>query len=109
VTLAATGTFVQLLAVAIGLVLILDSVAIAALFPLRARQPNAPFRVPLYPIVPAALILVYLALLAATAITQPGLVAIAVGVLAAAWGLSWLVIPKSGDMQKLDAADAPRS
>ena len=64
---------------------------------------------PLYPIVPAALILVYVALLAATAITQPGLVAIAVGVLAAAWGLSWLVIPKSGDMQKLDAADAPRS
>jgi len=109
VTLAATGTFVQLLAVAIGLVLILDSVAIAALFPLRARQPDAPFRVPLYPIVPAALILVYVALLAATAITQPGLVAIAVGVLAAAWGLSWLVIPKSGDMQKLDAADAPRS
>ena len=109
VTLAATGTFVQLLAVAIGLVLILDSVAIAALFPLRARQPDAPFRVPLYPIVPAALILVYLALLAATAITQPGLVAIALGVLAAAWGLSWLVIPKSGDMQKLDAADAPRS
>jgi len=30
--LAASGTFVQLLAVAIGLVLILDSVAIAALF-----------------------------------------------------------------------------
>ena len=91
--LAASGTFVQLLAVAIGLVLILDSVAIAALFPLRARQPDAPFRVPLYPIVPAAFILVYLALLVGTAITQPWLVAIALGVLAAAWGLSWLVIP----------------
>lgn len=101
--LAASGTFVQLLAVAIGLVLILDSVAIAALFPLRARQPDAPFRVPLYPIVPAAFILVYLALLVGTAITQPWLVAIALGVLAAAWGLSWLVIPKSADMQKLDA------
>jgi len=93
VTLAATGTFVQLLAMAIGLVLILDSVAIAALFPLRARRPDAPFRVPLYPIVPAALILVYLALLAGTAITQPWLIVIAVGVLLAAWGLSWLVIP----------------
>jgi len=46
--LAASGTFVQLLAVAIGLVLILDSVAIAALFRLRARQRDAPFRVPLY-------------------------------------------------------------
>jgi APA family basic amino acid/polyamine antiporter len=91
--LAASGTFVQLLAVAIGLVLILDSVAIAALFPLRARQPDAPFRVPLYPVVPAAFILVYLALLVGTAITQPWLVAISVGVLAAAWGLSWLVIP----------------
>ncbi|HYU09276.1 MAG TPA: amino acid permease [Gemmatimonadales bacterium] len=96
VTLAATGTFVQLLAMAIGLVLILDSVAIAALFPLRARRPDAPFRVPLYPIVPAALILVYLALLAGTAITQPWLIVIAVGVLLAAWGLSWLVIPPAG-------------
>jgi len=90
--LAASGTFVQLLAIAIGLVLMLDSLAIAALFPLRARQPEAPFRVPLYPVVPAVLILVYLALLMGTAIQQPWLVVISAAVLLAAWGLSWLVI-----------------
>jgi len=67
--------------VAIGLVLILDSVAIAALFPLPRAQPDAPFRVPLYPIVPAAFILVVPGLLVGTAITQPWLVAIALGVL----------------------------
>lgn len=95
VALAASGTFVQLLSLAIALVLILDSLTIAALFPLRARQPDAPFRVPLYPVVPVVFILVYLALLVGTAIAQPWLVAIAVAVLAAAWGLSWLVIPKA--------------
>ena len=91
VALAATGTFPQLLSIAIALVLMLDSVTIAALFPLRARQPDAPFRVPLYPAVPVLFILVYLALLVGTSLTQPGLVAIAFGVLVAAWGLSWLV------------------
>ncbi len=93
IALAATGTFPQLLSIAIVLVLMLDSVTIAALFPLRARQPDAPFRVPLYPIVPVLFVLVYLALLVGTAMTQPGLVAIACGVLVAAWGLSWIAIP----------------
>src|SRR6266550_3899157 len=38
--------------------------------------------------------------LLAMAIAQPGLVAIALGVLAAAWGRSWLVIPQNGDLQR---------
>lgn len=58
---------------------------------------------PLYPLVPAAFIAVYIALLVGTTMTQPGLVAIAVAVLVAAWILSWVVVPKSGDMQGLDA------
>lgn len=93
IALAATGTFVQLLSIAIALVLLLDSVTIASLFVLRTRQPEAPFRVPLYPVIPAAFILVYAALFVGTAMTQTGLVAIALGMLVAAWGLSWLVIP----------------
>ena len=93
IALAASGTFPQLLSLAIVLVLILDSVTIAALFPLRARQPDAPFRVPLYPIVPVLFIAVYVALLVGTALTQPRQVAIAVAVLVGAWGLSWLVTP----------------
>lgn len=102
IALAASGTFPQLLSVAIALVLILDSVTIAALFPLRARQPDAPFRVPLYPVVPALFIGVYLALLTGTALSQPVLVAIAAGVLVVAWLLSGLVAspraptPRSG-------------
>jgi len=91
IALAATGTFVDLLAIAIALILLIDSVVIGALFVLRARQPDAPFRVPLYPLVPAAIIAVYLALLVGTAWAQPKLVAIAFGVLVAAWGLSWFV------------------
>ena len=91
VALAATGTFAQLLSIAIVLILLIDSVTIAALFPLRARGPVAPFSVPLYPAIPVAFILVYMALLVGTAITRPGLVAIAVAVLLAAWLLSWMV------------------
>jgi basic amino acid/polyamine antiporter, APA family len=102
IALAASGTFPQLLSLAIALVLILDSVTIAALFPLRARQPDAPFRVPLYPVVPLVFIGVYVALLTGTAMTQPVLVAIAAGVLMIAWLVSGLVAspraptPRSG-------------
>lgn len=94
--LAATGTFTQLQALAIALILLIDGLTVTSLFRLRARHPEAPFRVPLYPIVPGLFIAVYVALFAGTAVAQPGLVAIAVGVLAAAWGLSWVVISPAG-------------
>jgi basic amino acid/polyamine antiporter, APA family len=94
IALAATGTFPQLLSLAIALVLIIDSITIAALFPLRDRAPEAPFKVPLYPVVPAVFILVYVALLVGTAKAQPGLVALAACGVLLTWGLSWLVIPK---------------
>jgi len=88
--LAATGTFGWLLAIAIALVLVVDSVAIGSLLVLRARQPEAPFRVPLYPFVPVAFIAVYAALFLGALLAQPVVVAIGVGVLGAAYGLSWL-------------------
>jgi amino acid transporter len=103
IILAATGTFVQLLSVAIALILVIDSVVIGSLFVLRARRPDAPFRVPLYPLVPIAFVTVYLALLVGTAKTQPGLVAIAAGVMGVAWGLSWTAVKKNEEMHKLDA------
>jgi basic amino acid/polyamine antiporter, APA family len=98
IALAASGTFPQLLSLAIALVLMLDSVTIAALFPLRARQPDAPFRVPLYPIVPLLFIAVYGALLVGTAMAQPALVAIAIVVLVAAWGLSWIPVGRGSHL-----------
>jgi basic amino acid/polyamine antiporter, APA family len=83
--LAATGTFVQLLSIAIALILVIDSLAIASLFVLRQREREAPFHVPLYPFLPALFIAVYLALLAGTTWAQPKVVAMATAVLIAAW------------------------
>jgi APA family basic amino acid/polyamine antiporter len=95
--LAASGTFVQLLSIAIVLILVIDAVAVAALFRLRARQPEAPFRVPYYPWVPAIFIGVYAALFVGTAVAQLGLALIGIAVLGCAWALSWLVAKPAAD------------
>ncbi len=89
--LAATGTFAGLLSVAILLVLLIDGCTVAALFRLRARRPEAPFRVPFYPFVPAFFIAVYAALFVGAALAQPRLALVAAAVLAGTWALSWTV------------------
>ena len=89
--LAATGTFESLLGLAIVQVVVIDSVAVLSLFRLRAREPHAPFEVPWFPWVPIAFVAVYAALFAATAVGQPWLVLIALGVLGAAYGASLTV------------------
>lgn len=86
--LAASGTFTQLLALVVALILMVDGLTAASLFVLRARQPDAPFRVPLYPLVPALFILVYLALLVGTALATARIVAIGIAVLSATWLVS---------------------
>ncbi len=91
VGLAATGQFGTLLSLAILIVLVIDGFSVASLFRLRARQPDAPFRVPFYPYLPALFIAVYAALFVGTAIAQPGLTLTAVAVLAGTWALSWTV------------------
>ena len=89
--LAATGTFNQLLALAVVLILVIDGLTVASLFRLRARQPQAPFRVALYPWTPALFIAVYAALLVGTAMAQPTLVLVGAAVLAGTWALSLAV------------------
>jgi len=89
--LAATGTFAGLLSVAILLVLLIDGCTVAALFRLRARRPDAPFRVPFYPFVPALFIAVYAALFLGAALAQPRLALVAAAVLVGTWALSWTV------------------
>src|SRR5947199_234270 len=89
--LAATGTFEKLLGLAIAEVLVIDGLTVAALFPLRAREPRAPFSVPGYPAVPALFIGVYLVLFVWTAVGQSQSVLVALAVLAVAYGLSWVV------------------
>jgi APA family basic amino acid/polyamine antiporter len=93
--LAATGTFNELLALAVVLILAIDGLTVASLFRLRARQPEAPFRVALYPWTPALFIAVYVALLVGTALAQPKLVLIGVALLAVTWALSWTVRPSN--------------
>lgn len=88
---AISGTFEKLQALAIVFVLLIDGFMIVALFRLRAQSPDAPFKTPLYPVLPGALLGLYGVLLAAAVVKQPVTVAIAVGVLAATYGLSFLL------------------
>jgi APA family basic amino acid/polyamine antiporter len=90
VAYAASGTFERLQALAIVFVLLIDGFMVLALFRLRARQPDAPFKTPLYPLPAVVLLGVYGALLVGAIVQQPGTVALASGVLAGTYGLSFL-------------------
>ena len=79
--LATTGTFDSLLALSITLILVVDSVAVLALLVLRRRAPDAPFRVPLYPVLPLGFVAVYGTLFVGTVLAQPKVAAVAVVVL----------------------------
>lgn len=89
--LAATGTFGDLLSLAIVLILVIDGFVVSALFRLRARASEAPFRVPFFPALPVLFLLVYAALFVGTAVAQPLVVAKAMVVLVAAYGVSRVV------------------
>lgn len=90
VVLAATGTFEQLFKLAISLILLTDGFMVLVLFRLRARTPDAPFRVPLYPILPALFLGIYAVMFVAVTIAQPGLTGIALGALAITYGIGWI-------------------
>jgi APA family basic amino acid/polyamine antiporter len=85
--LAATGTFESLLSLAIIFVLITDGFMVLVLFRLRARTPQAPFRVPLYPAVPLVFLATYAALFVGAVLEQPGVSAVAVASLIATYAL----------------------
>lgn len=87
--LALTGTFDQLLALTITLILVIDSIAVLSLVVARRRNPEAPFKTPLYPLLPVAFVGVYGALFVGTAVAQPGVVAISVGVMVVAYMVSF--------------------
>ena len=91
IALVATGTFERLLALAITLVLVVDGAMVFALVRLRREQPDAPFLVPFYPLVPLLFVGVYAALFVGTALEQPALATLTIGLLVAVYGLSWTV------------------
>jgi APA family basic amino acid/polyamine antiporter len=96
VLLAATGTFERLLSLAITFILVTDGFMVVVLFKLRARRPDAPFRVPLYPLVPLLFLGIYALLLVGALIQQPGITLVALGALAGVGVVSWLVVGTRG-------------
>jgi amino acid transporter len=93
IALAATGTFEQLLRIAVALVLITDGLAAIALMRLRRLQPSSRRLVPFYPLVPLVFIAVYLALFAGAAIDAPFAALISGGILVITWAASFFVLP----------------
>jgi amino acid transporter len=92
VALAATGTFNLLLSLAIFLILLTDGFMVIVLFRLRMRDPDAPFRIPLYPWLPWLFLTIYALLFAAGAVDQPGLACVTAATLAAAYGLARVTV-----------------
>jgi amino acid transporter len=93
VALAATGTFERLVSLVIVLILVTDGFMVLVLFRLRAREPDAPFRIPLYPALPLVFLGSYALLFLGSAAQQPGITAIALLTLGLAYALGRRVQP----------------
>jgi basic amino acid/polyamine antiporter, APA family len=106
VLLAATGTFERLLSLAITFILVTDGFMVVVLFRLRAARPAAPFRVPLYPLVPLVFLGTYTLLLVGALVQQPGITLWALGVLALVGLLSWLLVEEGGGAARPDQPTA---
>jgi len=90
--LAASGTFEWLLSLTITLVLIVDGFMVPVLVRLRSRGSDVPFRVPLYPFLPFLFLAIYVVLFFGAVVGQPGTTALAAGMVAAAYGVSRLLV-----------------
>jgi APA family basic amino acid/polyamine antiporter len=97
--LSATGTFDTLLALAITLILVVDSIAVLALVVLRRKTPDAPFRAPFFPVLPLGFVAIYGALFVGTVLAQPRVVVVSLGVLGVAYLLSWFSTRRESDRQ----------
>jgi len=106
VVLAATGTFERLLSLAITWILVTDGFMVLVLFKLRAGASAAPFRVPLYPLVPLLFLGTYVLLLAGALIQQPGITLAALGALALVGLVSWLLVAEGGTASASDQPTA---
>ena len=87
--LAATGTFEDLLSYAIAFVLLTDGFMVLVLFKLRKREPEAPFKVPLYPLLPLIFLGAYSLLFLGAVLQQPKVSGVAVLMLAGAYAVSY--------------------
>jgi APA family basic amino acid/polyamine antiporter len=89
---APLGSFESLILVVMWIVLAVDGFVIFGLFRLRRIHPEwpRPFRVPLYPLLPALVLVVYAALLAGVTVSYPALSALAAGLLGTLALVGWL-------------------
>jgi APA family basic amino acid/polyamine antiporter len=85
--LAATGTFEGLISFAIIFILVTDGFMVLVLFKLRGRDPQAPFKVPLYPLVPLLFLGAYALLFLGAVLQQPLVSAVSVATLGATYAL----------------------
>lgn len=99
--LALSGTFEQLLALTITLILIVDSIAVLSLLRARRKSAQAPFLSPLYPALPIVFVTVYAALFVGTAVAQPEVVLISVAVMGATYLLGHIFVGRQADRQRL--------
>jgi len=106
VLLAATGTFERLLSLAITFILVTDGFMVVVLFKLRARRPDAPFRVPLYPVVPLLFLGTYVLLLVGAIIQQPAITLAALAALAGVGVVSWVLIEEREASESVDQPTA---
>ena len=95
VLLAASGTFERLLSLAITFILVTDGFMVVVLFRLRARRPSAPFRVPLYPVLPLLFLGIYVLLLVGALIQQATITLAALAALALVGFVSWWVVEEA--------------
>ncbi len=93
---AATGTFEMLVRLVSFMTLAVDGLVLSSLFALRRKAPHAdrPFRVPLYPLVPAAALLSYATMFTIVIVTQPRLALSGAVVLGLTGAGTWLLTPR---------------
>ncbi len=93
---AATGSFESLVRFVSFMTLAVDSLVLTSIFALRRKVPGAtrPFRVPFYPLVPAAALLSYATMLTIVVVTQPRLALGGAALLVLTAGGAWLATPR---------------
>lgn len=93
VVAALVRSFAELVYLIMFIALAVDGLVVLGLFRLRRVHPDweRPYRVPLYPVLPALVLVIYAALLVAVGISRPWVAALAGGILAllALIGFTW--------------------
>ena len=88
-----TGSFTKVLAIDSILIVTLYAITFLTLFALRRREPDTPrpYRARGYPFLPALILLIAIALIAATSLGDPRGALVVFALLLASWPVAWVV------------------